>query len=71
MGVMVVDKTGLDSLFDITLQWTVEDQFRGRGASASPTIFAAIQDQPGLRLESTQGRVDVLVVDSVKEPAAD
>ena len=68
---MVVDKTGLDALFDITLQWTVEDQFTGRGASASPTIFAAIQEQLGLRLESTKGPVDVLVVDSVEKPAPD
>jgi len=71
IGVMVVDKTGLDALFDITLQWTVEDQFTGRGASASPTIFAAIQEQLGLRLESTKGPVDVLVVDSVEKPAPD
>src|SRR5687768_10180243 len=70
IGVMVVDKTGLDSLFDITLQWTVEDQFRGRGASASPTIFTAIQEQLGLRLDSTTGAVDVLVVDNVEKPPA-
>lgn len=71
IGVMVVDKTGLGSLFDVILQWTVEDQFTGRGASASPTIFAAIQEQLGLRLESTKGPVDVLVVDSAEKPAAD
>ena len=71
LGVMVIDKTGLDSLFDITLEWTVEDQFTGRGASASPTIFAAIQEQLGLKLDSTSGTVDVLVVDSAEKPAAD
>ena len=71
LGVMVIDNTGLDGLFDITLQWTVEDQFTGRGASASPTIFAAIQEQLGLRLESTKGPVDVLVVDSAEKPAPD
>jgi uncharacterized protein (TIGR03435 family) len=71
IGVMVVDKTGLESKFDITLQWTVEDQFRGRGASASPTIFTAIQEQLGLRLESTTGPVDVLVINSAEKPAAD
>ena len=71
IGVMVVDRTGLDSLFDITLEWTVEDQFTGRGASASPTIFAAIQDQLGLRLESTRDAVEVLVVDSAEKPSPD
>ena len=68
LGVMVVDRTGLSSLYDVSLEWTVEDQFRGRGASASPTIFTAIQDQLGLRLESTTGTVDMLVVDSVESP---
>ena len=40
-------------------------------ASASPTIFAGIQDRLGLRLESTRRTVDVLVVDSAEKPAAD
>jgi uncharacterized protein (TIGR03435 family) len=71
IGVMVLDKTGLTGRYDITLEWTVEDQFRGRGASASPTIFPAIQDQLGLRLESTRAPVDVLVVDSAEKPQPD
>ncbi len=71
IGVMVVDRTGLSPLFDITLEWTVEDQFTGRGASASPTIFAAIQEQLGLRLESTRDAVEVLVVDSAEKPSPD
>jgi uncharacterized protein (TIGR03435 family) len=68
LGAMVVDRTGLGSLYDVSLEWTVEDQFRGRGASASPTIFTAIQDQLGLRLESTTGTVDMLVIDNVESP---
>ena len=69
IGVMVIDRTGLDTLFDIDLEWTIEDQFRGRGASASPTIFAAIQDQLGLRLDSARDAVDVLVVDAAEKPS--
>jgi uncharacterized protein (TIGR03435 family) len=71
IGTMVIDKTGLNALFDIHLEWTVEDQFRGQGASASPTIFVAIQDQLGLKLESARAPVDVLVVDSADKPAPD
>lgn len=71
IGVMVIDRTGLNGLFDIRLEWTVDDQFTGRGASASPTIFGAIQDQLGLRLDSTRAPVDVLVVDSVDKPTPD
>jgi uncharacterized protein (TIGR03435 family) len=71
IGVMVIDRTWLSGLFDIELEWTMEDQFVGRGASASPTIFAAIQDQLGLRLDSARDAVEVLVVDSVEKPSAD
>lgn len=71
IGMMVIDKTGLNGLFDIDLEWRVEDQFVGRGASASPTIFPAIQDQLGLRLDSGRDAVDVLVVDSAEQPAPD
>jgi uncharacterized protein (TIGR03435 family) len=71
IGITVVDKTGLTSLYDIDLEWPLEDQFTGRGASASPTIFPAIQEQLGLRLESGRDLVDVLVVDSAERPHAD
>jgi uncharacterized protein (TIGR03435 family) len=68
IGVHVVDNTGLQGLFDLKLEWTIEDQFVGRGASASPTIFPAIQQQLGLRLESTRGPVETLVIDRVERP---
>ena len=68
IGVHVVDNTGLQGLFDLKLQWTVEDQFVGRGATASPTIFPAIQEQLGLRLESTRAPVETLVIDRVERP---
>jgi uncharacterized protein (TIGR03435 family) len=35
-----------------------------------PSIFTAIQEQLGLRLESTKGPVDVLVIDHVERPSA-
>jgi uncharacterized protein (TIGR03435 family) len=68
IGVHVVDNTGLPGLFDLKLEWIVEDQFVGRGATASPTIFPAIQEQLGLRLESARGPVETLVIDRVERP---
>jgi uncharacterized protein (TIGR03435 family) len=71
LGIPVVNNTGVNGLFDLTLEWTVEDQFVGRGASASPTIFPAIQEQLGLRLDSSRGPVETLVIDRVEKPMED
>ncbi len=77
----VVDQTGLAGRYDFTLSWTPDEtQFGGRGAqapppgdnaSAPPGLFTAIQEQLGLRLESTRAPVDVLVVDRVEKPSDD
>ena len=75
----VVDKTGLQGRYDFTLTWTPDDsQFRGLGvrvpppsgdANAPPGLFTAIQEQLGLKLESTNAPVDVLVIDRVEKPS--
>lgn len=71
MGITVVDRTGLTGAFDLKLTWPVDDQFVGRGASASPTIFTAIQEQLGLRLQSGRGPVEMLIVDRAERPVPD
>lgn len=64
----VIDKTGLDGTFDITLLWTPElSRTEGEGR---PGLFTAIQEQLGLRLQDARALVDVLVVDSVTKPSA-
>jgi uncharacterized protein (TIGR03435 family) len=75
----VVDRTALAGRFDFSLTWTPDDsQFRGMGAripapsndpNAPPSLFTAIQEQLGLRLESTKAPVEVLVIDSVERPS--
>jgi uncharacterized protein (TIGR03435 family) len=75
----VVDQTGLSGRFDFTLIWTPDQsQFGGRGVpaptddpNAPPGLFTAIQEQLGLKLDSTKAPVDVLVIDSVEHPTAD
>ena len=60
----VVDKTGLTGAFDVTLKWT--DDLSQPGAD--PSLFTALQEQLGLRLEAARGLVDVLVIDRVEKP---
>jgi uncharacterized protein (TIGR03435 family) len=60
MGRGVIDKTGLTGNYDFSLVWD-PDQTSG---STVPSVFAALQEQMGLRLESQKGMVDVLVIDS-------
>ncbi len=77
----VVDQTGLTDRFDFTLLWTPDQsQFVGLGMrvppptddpNAPPGLFTAIQEQLGLKLNSTKATVDVIVIDHVEKPAAD
>ena len=75
----VVDQTGLKGRFDFQLQWTPDETpSPGRpgepakppeGADSLPDLFTAIQQQLGLKLESTKAQVDVLVIDKVEKPS--
>jgi uncharacterized protein (TIGR03435 family) len=38
------------------------------GALAGPSLFAALQDEVGLKVESTKAPVEILVIDSVEQP---
>lgn len=66
----VVDRTGLQGPFDVELEWSADV-----GASAAnsnvPSIFTALQEQLGLRLEPSRGPLDVLVIDSIERPTPD
>jgi uncharacterized protein (TIGR03435 family) len=82
----VVDRTGLAGGYDFDLRWTpdqlparpagtpADQPFRMNGVEIDPngpSIFTAIQEQLGLKLESTRGPVDVLVVDHIERPTPD
>lgn len=71
IGTHVVDGTSLKGTFDFTVSWLADDRFSGRGASANPTLFTALQEQLGLRLQSGKGPVETLVIDRVERPVAD
>ncbi len=63
---VVVDRTGLTGRFDIELEWSPDQT-----ATDQPSIFTAVQEQLGLKLESTRGPVEVLVIDHVERPTED
>jgi uncharacterized protein (TIGR03435 family) len=52
----VLDRTGLEGRYDFELQWS------------DVSIFTALQEQLGLKLEPTKGPVDVVVIDHVERP---
>jgi uncharacterized protein (TIGR03435 family) len=74
----VVDETGLFGRYDFDLEWADdESQFGGRlrkrastDGPDKPDLFAAMQQQLGLRLEATKGPVEALVIDQVEKPSA-
>jgi uncharacterized protein (TIGR03435 family) len=70
----VVDRTELRGTYDVDLHWTPDNPSGGTNAvtgADSPSIFTAVREQLGLKLESTKGPVDVLVIDHVERPTED
>ena len=80
----VVDRTGLSGNFDFDLQWTPEGlpprppdavgppRLNGVDVDPNgPSIFTALQEQLGLKLQAQDGPVDVVVIDSASQPTAD
>jgi uncharacterized protein (TIGR03435 family) len=61
----VVNRTGIEGAFDVDLEWTPE-----QNTDPGPSIFTAIQERLGLKLESQRAPVDVLIVDRVDRPSA-
>jgi uncharacterized protein (TIGR03435 family) len=71
----VVDRTGQKGTYDLTFEFEPplgpgSQPSTDASASAPPSIFTALQEQLGLKLESQTGPVDVLVIDHVEEPSA-
>jgi bla regulator protein blaR1 len=85
LGRTVVDQTGLKGDYDVQLKWTpdsissspIAEPPPGGGAepqpppeSTGPSIFTAVQEQLGLKLESTKVPTEVLAIDHIERPSA-
>jgi uncharacterized protein (TIGR03435 family) len=79
LGYHVIDKTGMTGNYDIALNWTPDPgQASASGIdtgtpseSFGPSIFTAVQEQLGLKLEAQKGPVETLVIDSAEKPSVD
>jgi|HubBroStandDraft_5_1064220.scaffolds.fasta_scaffold167156_1 uncharacterized protein (TIGR03435 family) len=65
----VVDRTGLKGFYNFTLRWTPEDGAPPEGDVAAPSIFTAVQEELGLKLEPAKAPVQVLVIDNLERPS--
>jgi uncharacterized protein (TIGR03435 family) len=78
LGRSVVDRTGLTGTYNLQLVWTPDEtqvpgpsemgQVQGMG-SGGPSLFSAIQEQLGLKLETTKAPVEVLVIEGAEKPS--
>jgi uncharacterized protein (TIGR03435 family) len=62
----VVDRTGLAGNYAFVLEWAARDPLAG--ADDRPSLFTAVQEQLGLRLEPATDAVDAIIIDSVEPP---
>jgi uncharacterized protein (TIGR03435 family) len=68
---LVVDRSGLSGKFDWDLQWTPDALSADATRPSGLSIFTALREQLGLKLESQRGEVEVLVVASAQRPEPD
>lgn len=83
LGRTVVDETGLTGKYDFSLNWTPDENMpsalggpeggppRGEAPpdAGGPTLFTALEEQLGLKLEAQKGKVDVIVIDHIDQPS--
>jgi len=81
LGRLVIDETGLKGNYDWTLKWTPDQSAQmSKGAedahatadappldSSGPSIFTALEEQLGLKLEAKKGPVETLVIESIEK----
>ena len=71
-GRPVVDKTGLTGKYDISLHWAPDLGASSPGSAPPddtlPSIYTALEDHLGLKLEPTKGTIPTLIIDHIEPP---
>ncbi len=78
LGRTIVDRTGLTGKYDISMEWAPDESMlmmlppdapRPASDGSGPSIFTALQEQLGLKLESQKGPVEVFVIERAEKPS--
>ena len=70
LGRTVTDQTGLKGIYAVKLAWAPEGLTAEAAADpAGPSIFTALQEQLGLRLEPSKDQVEIFVIDHAEKPS--
>jgi uncharacterized protein (TIGR03435 family) len=70
MDRLVIDQSGRNGIFNVHMIWSAEgDKLDTNGDDTGPSIFTAIEDQLGLRLQATSAAVPTLIIDHIERPS--
>jgi uncharacterized protein (TIGR03435 family) len=78
LNAKVIDSTGLNGVFDVRLDWTPDaNETTGKPTfgpaeqptTTGPSLFTALQDQLGLRLQADKGPAEVIIIDKAEKPS--
>ncbi len=67
----VIDETGLSGMYEVKLEWALRPLQNPDSDAAGASLFTALQEQLGLRLDARKGPVPILVVDSAEKVPTD
>jgi uncharacterized protein (TIGR03435 family) len=68
VGRPVIDRTDLKGIYDVSLRWRPEEMAGGDSLSSAPSLFTALQEQLGLKLESGKADIEVFRVTRLEKP---
>jgi uncharacterized protein (TIGR03435 family) len=65
---LILDRTGLPGKYDFIIEWSSPPASNAATLTSGPSMPTALREQLGLKLEPTEGPVDILIIDHVEQP---
>jgi uncharacterized protein (TIGR03435 family) len=66
LGEVVVDKTSIGGVYDFEFRWTNDDQVPTGDTETAPSLFTALQETIGVRLQRQKVPTEMIIVDHVE-----